>query len=458
MTTKLGQVRSWNTCIVVIITLLVVCCVSVSPLLAQNAVTLEQANQALEEGRFKEAIAAYKELLDADPENFSTRAHLARSYYLASNMDPDYFYSAVQEYNALIRNIPDFSLPYLELGQISYLLGLEALTKGNDNHANGLFESALDWYQKYAQLEATKTSWDSQREVIATLVLEAVANVRLAQEQEAARLLRVAQDNYDALALENPEYSALYDYLTISAVEYLSDDLYNQAIIYIEAAWLLQPRPQLESLFQAAMKAKKMSLSLPSFSTREPLQRQTLPLTTAETIQLLQEQVLAISSQLDSVGMLEQQVASCQSGLRNMAQLQTSIDKLETRLGEILLRLDNIQAPVLSASPVTTEPGTGASAMLHELTLRVATLESNQRELLAQSTDSVGLQLRDELKSVQTLPGQLRDLKERTATLEQEIELLTETTEHLRTIADMYNVLALQLQDIKAAIGEIEAR
>ena len=171
---------------------------------------METADKALEEKKFEDAITMYSSILQEDPSNFAAQTQLARAYYLAANRNPDYFSEAAKEYTKLIQQVPDFSFPYLELGQIAYLLGFTSEAEGKQKHAQGLYKSALDWLNRYIQLEQKGETLENQREVIATKVLQSVVYNRMGESDTARQLITNAQGEYQIISSQKLDIVSLF--------------------------------------------------------------------------------------------------------------------------------------------------------------------------------------------------------------------------------------------------------
>jgi len=379
------------------------CCFSQEKLSFQER--LEVANRAFEEQKFEEAIKIYSSLLQENPDNLALKVKLARAFYLGANKNPDYFYQAAKEYKELIQKVPDFSFPYLELGQIAYLLGLSIELEGKQSHAQGLYKSALDWYEKYIKLEEKSGGFENKKEIATTKVLEAVVYSRMGEKEKALSLLEEAKKEYKNLLLENKEIPTLYDYFIRSGIEYMNLELYNQALIYLEGAWLIEPRPQVKSLFEIVTKNKKISISLP-----EPLIKKEEKLSSEKK---MEEKIEELTSKLTAL----------EKKLLEFAEIKEEVGKLKGEVEKLVQEKKSKKEGI--ATPI-----------------------SNAQQGVSQQ----------EIQTLQEISQELTKINNRVDKLEEKIKGMEEKINQIKSVADMFGILKIQIQEIKKTIEDFKEK
>ena len=381
----------------------------------QNLTTqIEVANRAMEEGKYEDAIKIYSSLLQKNPDNLAVEARLARAYYLAANTNPEYFYKSAEKYNDLIRKVPDFSFPYLQMGQIAYLLALNLEIKGDKKHAEGLYQSALDWFEKYINLEKKSGTVENQKEVATTRILQAITYSRMGEKDKAFNLVNEAKKEYEALS-QKGGIASLYDYFTRSGVEYMNTKLYNQALIYLEGAWLINPRPQVRSLFESVIKAKGISLSLP-----EPLKPQqeevSFEKTIGKKVEELTSKLETINKNLEILSSMEEKLAILEEKISGFAELKKEVEKLK-------LKVDSLTQ---NEKPRNNTP--------HQ-----------------KKPEGTNQQSRENYKEIS-------ELNQRISKLENKVNNLDEQINKIKSIADMFGILKIQIQELRKLTEALEKK
>ena len=417
---------------------------------------IETANKALEERRFENAIEIYSSILQEEPGNLAVQARLARCYYLAANENPDYLYQAAKEYDKLVQAVPDFSFPYLELGQIAYILGLILETEGKQKHAQGLYESALDWLSKYIQLEQKSKTLENQREVVITKVLQAIVYNRMKEKDAAFRLITEAKEEHKIISSQKLDLVSLYDYFVRSAVEYITEKSYNQALIYLEGAWLIQPRPQVKSLFENVIKAKKMPISL-----SEPLQKEEVSPQEAieKKIEELTRQLENINKKLEILPSLGEKIEVLKEKVINLLELEDEIKKLKTQLDypsqQENGKLDQEIMEPEGHSNLITQLNEKIDILykhtesIPELKKRIEDLQISMRDVSQLKIDVQKLQ--NSLSNLSKLNQDMEDLRQKLSELDKRVN-------DIKSIADKYGILTIQLRELKKTVEEIKRK
>ncbi len=242
-------------------------------ILAQESLEtyLQQARKAVEEENYKLAINLYQSVLEEDRDNFLAQVQLARTYYFAANAESQYYSQAIRNYMVVIDKWPNFSLPYLHLGEIAYILGKNYEQEGEKSHAKGLYESASSWFNHYISLEENEEATSNKRDAVKGKTLLAIVYNRLTQREKAIKLLTEMIKDYKSFA--SPEWgeAPLFDFFLKSGFDYMNDKLYQQALIYLEGAWLINPQPQITLLIEriAQEKGPKLLMTEPLFPLKE---------------------------------------------------------------------------------------------------------------------------------------------------------------------------------------------
>jgi len=453
---------------------------------------MEFANRAVEEGRFEEAIKVYSSILEKNPDNLAVRVRLARAYYFATNINPDYFYQAIKEYNSVIKVWPDFSLPYLHLGQIAYLLGLRSEAKGEKEHAKGLYQSAIDWFKKYITLEQRGKENEDQREVIRTQILQAVVYWRLDDQNTASRLAAKAVKDYRSVSPEEWGSSPLYDYFVRSSIDYINAKLYNQAFIYLEGAWLIQPRPQIKSLFQSVAKIASIPISLKKPIKIEENEKTSIKPVSEESVSVseLRKKLEAMSARLENLSSLDKKVQALEEQVTQTLKMKEKVDVIEEKLknfsslkGEIeklKVKLDDI-----SELEKEIEKLKAQQEMVEKLNKQVSLLQENVASIsqLNEKINTLQRQMQvipEFQKNIEDMKGKVQDISELKTTvqeiknsltsisisspdekihkLEQKLNELDKKISDIKSVADRFNILNIQLQEIKKATDELNKR
>lgn len=385
---------------------------------------IKAANKALEEGKYQEAIKIYSSILQDNPDNFAVRARLARSYYLFSNENKDYLYRAAKEYHNLTQKKPDFSLPYLELGQIAYLLALESEAKDEKKNAQDLYKSSLAWFSKYIQLEKKEETLDSQKEISVTKVLQAIIYTRMGEKDEAFRLVEEAKKDYNLLLSKKKEFISIYDYFVRSGVEYINAKLYNQALIYLEGAWLIEPRPQVRTLLENVIKARGISISpLESIAKKEKEIQTTSPEVSEEKIEKLNSQLQNLSKRLESLSSLKGEVKNLERQVKELLELKVEVDKLKAEVRRLSQREDG----------KIDQQKTG-----------------EYFDRISQLNERVNI-LYKKIEALSQLQDKIQDL-------EKKIDQLDSKLNTIKSATDKFGVLKIQLQELRKAIQELERK
>lgn len=265
--------------------------------LAQESLTdyLQQARRAIKEGNYDLAINLYQSVLEEDKDNFLAQVQLARTYYFAANDNSQYYSQASRNYRVVIDKWPGFSLSYLHLGEIAYVLGKDYEQKGEKSHANGLYESSLIWLNQYITLEEKGEAASNKRDATKVRILLGMVYNRLAQREKSRELIARAVKDYKNFAPSEWGQTPLFDFFLKSGFDYIKDKLHQQALIYLEGAWLINPQPQIESLIEEIAKEKgpKFLLTEPLFPLREIPSSQEKPLSasTAKSTQKLSSEI-----------------------------------------------------------------------------------------------------------------------------------------------------------------------
>ena len=264
---------------------------------AQESLTayLQQAHKAVGEGNYDLAINLYKSVLREDKDNFLAQVQLARTYYFAANTKSQYYGQAIKNYRVAIDKWPSFSLSYLHLGEIAYILGKKCEQEGEKSHAKGLYESALSWFNQYITLEEKGETIDNKRDAVKGRVLLSIVYNRLNQREKSIELITSAVKDYKNFALPGWGQTPLFDFFLKSGLDYMKDKLYQQALIYLEGAWLINPQPQIKSLIDGIAKEKgpKLTLTEPLFPLREipPSPERPSSASTGKSPQLLNSEI-----------------------------------------------------------------------------------------------------------------------------------------------------------------------
>lgn len=264
---------------------------------AQESLTsyLQQARKAVEEGNYDLAINIYRSVLREDKDNFLAQVELARTYYFAANTKSQYYGQAIENYRVVIDKWPSFSLPYLHLGEIAYILGKRCEQNGEKSHAKGLYESALSWLNQYITLEEKGKTLGNKRNATKGKVMLSIVYNRLAQREKSIDLITSAIKDYKNFASPGWGQTPLFDFFLKSGLDYMKDKLYQQALIYLEGAWLINPQPQIKSLIDGIAKEKgpKLALTEPLFPLREMPSSPEKPssASTSESPQLLSSEI-----------------------------------------------------------------------------------------------------------------------------------------------------------------------
>jgi len=397
---------------------------------------IEVANKAVEEGRFEEAIKIYSSILQEDPDNFAAQVRLARTYYFAANVNPDYFYKAIAEYNRVVEKWPDFSLPYLHLGQIAYLLGLRLEIEGREKHAQGLYQSALEWLDRYIKVEWKDETVEEEREIIRTKVLQAIVYNRIGEQHTASRVIARARQDYKKISPKDWGPSPLYDYFVRSSIDYITTKLYDQALIYLEGAWLIQPKPQIEKLFQSITKTKGLKISLKELP-REEVEEEKVPpgeKLTEERLEELVQKVQTVSAKIETLPSLEEKLEVLKKQVMGTLELKESIDEVKREVGKIKIRLGSI--PELEG----------------EIKNIKSQLEENKRlnEEFARFQERVSLvpQLEEKIEVLHQQIGVIPELTTSFNTLEEKIEGLSQKIEHLTPLRENVTELEQKIQGL----------
>lgn len=378
---------------------------------------MEVASKAFEEGKYEEAIQIYSSILKTSPDNIAARARLARSFYLAANKNPAYLYQAANEYNKLTQQVPNFSLSYLELGQIAYLLGLASEAEGRERHARGLYESALDWFAKYIHLERQGDTLENQIQIPITKVLQAVVCSRMGEIDKAFQLVAEAKKEYKALFSQSEDLPSLYDYFAKSGVEYANATLHNQALIYLEGAWLIESRPQIGTLLENVIKAKGISISLlPPFPKKEEEMTHQ---------QIMEKEIERLSLQLD---LLEKK-------LEIIPSLKEEMEGLKKKVGELLELEFEIKK------------------IIAEVDRLPETLNQKQNEQEVEKYSDEIFRLNERISS---LSDGVAEINQRMEDLEKRMQELTQNVKEIKTVADMFGILNIQLRELRKTVEELE--
>ena len=436
---------------------------------------MEFANRAVEEGKFEEAIKIYSSILEKNPDNLAVRVRLARAYYFATNINSDYFYQAIKEYSSVIKVWPDFSLPYLHLGQIAYLLGLRSEAKGEKEHAKGLYQSAIDWFKKYISLEQRGKESENQREVIRTKILQAVVYWRLGDQDTASRLTAKAVKDYRSVSPKEWGPSPLYDYFVRSSIDYINAKLYNQAFIYLEGAWLIQPRPQIKSLFQSVAKIANIPISL-----KKPIEIKESKETPVESVSgesvsasELRKKLETISARLENLSSLDKKVQALEKQVTQTLKMKEKVDAVEEKLQNLSSLKDEIEK--LKAQ----------QDMIEKLNKQVSLLQKNVASISQLNEKINTLQKQMQIipefqKNIEDMKGKVQDISELKTTvqeiknsltsisisspnekihkLEQRLNELDKRISDIKSVADRFNILNIQLQELKKATDELNKR
>ena len=406
------------------------------PCLSQEAPfdQIEVANKALEEGRFEDAIKTYSSLLEKNPDNFALKARLARAYYLAANENPDYFYQAAREYKEIIQKVPDFSLPYIELGQIAYLLGLNLDIEGKEKYARQLYESALDWFDKYIKLEKKGKAFENQKEVATTRVLQAIVYNRMGEKDMAFQFITQAKEEYKFISSQQTPVPSLYDYFARSGVEYMNAKLYNQALIYLEGAWLIDPRPQVKSLFESVVKAKGVSISLP-----EPVQKKEEKITPEEALSSLEEKLDTLEEKVTELTKLKDEVEKLKAKFEHLPRIEgEKLDQQMVKLEEYFNLISQLEEKINSLSSQIEA---------------VSGFEEKIKDLQTQIKDISGII--EEVKKQQETIGKLSRLSQQMEDLRKKVDELNEKVKDIKSVADMFGILKIQIQELRKTVEDL---
>jgi len=287
------------------------------------ATYLQQAGKAAEEGNYDLAIDLYQSVLKEDKDNLLARMQLARTYCFAANVNPDYYTQAIKNYRVVIDKRPGFSLSYLHLGKIAYILGKNYEQGGEKSHAKGLYESALNWFDQYIRLEEKGEIISNKRDTTKGKVLLAIVYNRLGQREKSRELIAQAIKDYKSFASPGWGETPLFDFFLKSGLDYMKDKLYQQALIYLEGAWLVNPQPQITSLIETIAKEKGPNLLLtdPLFPLREVTSSPEKPLSVSTT-----EPTQPLSSEIET------QIEELKKAIEDIRQ---RIKQMEERIAQI---------------------------------------------------------------------------------------------------------------------------
>jgi len=459
---------------------------------------MDLASKAVEEGKYEEAIKIYSSILQEDPANFAAQVWLARTYYFAGNVNPDYFYKAISEYHKVIEKWPDFSLSYLHLGQIAYLLGLKTEIEGREKHARGLYQSAIEWLEKYIQLQAKDKTLNKEREILRTRILQAVIYNRLGEEKKALELVVQAKKDYREVSPKEWGASPLLDYFIRSSIDYIASKLYNQAIIYLEGAWLIEPQPQIEKLFKSITKLKGVEISLKSLPEQKEEEKiaEVAPeeRPQKEKIRELQKQIDVLGSKLEVLPSMEEKLEVLKEKVEINLELKQDVEDLARKINEIKKQMENLSELKPKVNQLENQLKGEMSVRekldkkvlgLEEKISLIPGLEEKVKSFDQQKSDISDLKKRIEeveqiiqqgytLKSGETpssysnLEKKLEELKkefdallnlqEKVRNLEAEINKLDERIKKIKSAADKINVLDIQIKELKKHFDELENR
>lgn len=449
----------------------------------QSADPMEIAREAVEEGEMEEAIGIYSSILKENPDNFAAQVRLARTYYFAANNNPEYFYRAIRAYHEVIQKWPDFSLPYLHLGQIAYLLGVKAELEGKVKHAPSLYDSALHWYREYIKkIEKEEAITERDREVIRTHLLEAIVYMRSGERNRALQIISNAVENYREISpSEKWGETPLYDFFLRSAIDYIASKLYDQAFIYLEGAWLVNPNTQIKNLFESVTKAKGIQISLPEPSVKKEeekitpsseekqkeettelkkkIQKMNTSLSTLpsleEKIQVLEQKITQMSGEVETLkkkieelpetSLLEKQIAELeksQEGEQKKPESLPSISSLEERID----KLEDLwqQQERVSSKESTEKPD--SSRILEE-----------KIDNLSQQVQSLTT-LEEDISKLDQKIQKFSHFRERIDTLEEQINNVDKKVENIKSIADSLKLFKIQLQELSEVVDEMNRR
>ncbi len=384
---------------------------------------MEAANKAVEEGKFEEAIKIYSSILEKDPDNFAAQVRLARTYYFAANNNPEYFYKAVKEYHVIIQKWPDFSLPYLHLGQIAYILGLTAEVEGKEKHAEGLYESALHWFEEYIKkVKKENKTIEGKREIVRTKILEAVVYSRKDEQDAAAKIVIQAKKDYKELSPKEWGESPLYDFFLRSAIDYIASKLYNQALIYLEGAWIIKPNAQVKNLFQSVVKAKDTQISL------------------TEPLQLPEEKEKAPSSQEkvdeEKIKELTDELKEINTKIETLPSLKKEIETLKEETSSIKEEIQSLKNQLSSISEFKKE-----------LDEKIRRLENLQRDIKKENKKT-------EEQKIQGTP----EIEQHLSMLDERVRKLNEKVENIKSIADSLKLFKIQLQELIQTVENMKEK
>ncbi len=287
------------------------------------ATYLQHARKAVEEGDYDLAINLYQSVLEEDKDNFLAQVQLARTYYFAANAEPQYYSQAIRNYRVVIDKWPSFSLPYLHLGEIAYILGKNCEQEEEESHAKGLYESALSWFNQYIRLEEKGETISNKRDATKGKALLAIVYNRLALREKSLKLMTEAIKDYKSFASPGWGETPLFDFFLKSGLDYMKDKLHQQALIYFEGAWLINPQPQITSLIEtiAEEKGPKLLLTEPLFPLREVSSSPEKPLSVSTA-----EPTRSLSSEIKT------QIEELKKAIENIRQ---RIKQMEERISQI---------------------------------------------------------------------------------------------------------------------------
>lgn len=425
-----------------------------SPAQQTPANQIDIANQAFNEGKYEDAIKIYTSILQDNPDNIVARARLARSFYLAANKNPEYLYQAAMEYNKLLQQVPNFSLSYLELGQITYLLGLKSWIDGRERHAQGLYESVLDWFAKYIRLEAKGEALENQMQLPITKVLQAIIYSRMEEKDKAFQLVAEAKKEYAVLSAQTKDFPSLYDYFVRSGIEYESEALHSQALIYLEGAWLIESRPQIRTLLENVIKNKGMPIPI-----LQPFPRAGEEITPQE---IMEQEIEKLYLHLDS---LEKKLAP-------LPTLTEEVDGLKRKVKELLdleLEVNKIRDALYSLSYV--EGGRQDEQTIEEYSTQILKLKesvaflSEKIEPLPEISQQIK-QLEAQIKAPSEIDAQklqeymteTSKINHQLAELEKKVEQLDKTITEIKSLADIFGILNIQIRELRNRVEELESK
>jgi tetratricopeptide (TPR) repeat protein len=288
-----------------------------------------RADAAFEQHRYHQAIPEYEAHLQDNPDDLTARLRLATSYFYTANQQPRYYQEAAAQYRTVVEEQPFFPPPYVFLGQIAYIWGTQAEYRGETGKAEGLFRSAQSWFAEALELYRRQDpSPEATAQVARIQVFSALAHRRLDQPEEAAALVAEAVTSYASIEPETTLDRPLFSYFLDSSLQYVETGLYDQALVYLEGAWYLDPRPEVSSLFAVITSEIGRPDQLPA-----PL-RESRPQTQEPSVDLRE---------------LARTVAALSEAV---SELQSRVNVLERRL-QIQMESGHPTAPLSPATPAS---------------------------------------------------------------------------------------------------------